>query len=502
MKIVNIFIFIFILSMCSIGVCETYYVSPRATYELNQTDEGIDAWEASKNISTPCSAETAMVHAIAGDTVLFLDGTYLLYHPWEQAYWFNGALEPENSGAQNSPIIFKALNKHLAILDVNSGSGADWFAHAFSFGCRNDYITIDGFKIIADGGNKLASIKVNGFDCDHECLGLKALNLDMYGGNTNHDNSDNFEAIFMRGTKNAEIANCRLYGYRHIDNWANTSSMKFYRCDSLSIHNCEIFDCSVGLHIKSRNSNVSIAYNFLHDNYEGGRVHIYIDANQDNIVMHDNVIVNNTKRSWSHDIGEEAHANDYVFYNNTVYGDNDIAFASARSQSGYGVKFFNNILINLSAGSKVTYEAGTTEGSVSGFISEADHNNLYSVLKMRAYSNGYKDYTSLASWQTSAELENPVDVGCGLNQNPGCGSLAVDPQFENASGNLNQLDDFRLATGSPCIGTGRGGVDMGADIDLVGVNPGSPPQADNTGSIVTGGTASISTGGTASIVVQ
>ena len=40
---------------------------------------------------------------------------------------------------------------------------------------------------------------------------------------------------------------------------------------------------------------------------------------------------------------------------------------------------------------------------------------------------------------------------------PGGGEIAEDPLFANPANN-----DFSLLTGSPCIGTGVGGGDMGA----------------------------------------
>lgn len=53
--------------------------------------------------------------------------------------------------------------------------------------------------------------------------------------------------------------------------------------------------------------------------------------------------------------------------------------------------------------------------------------------------------------------------------NPGGGSLASNPYFLNESGTMSVLNDFRLAPNSPCLGAGRNGVDMGANIDYVGV---------------------------------
>ena len=76
-------------------------------------------------------------------------------------------------------------------------------------------------------------------------------------------------------------------------------------------------------------------------------------------------------------------------------------------------------------------------------------------------------YTSLAAWQASTWLlANTDDYASGSH--PGGGDLVSNPQFVNASGTLTQLADFSLKSTSPCRGSGRNGVDMGADITKVG----------------------------------
>jgi len=49
---------------------------------------------------------------------------------------------------------------------------------------------------------------------------------------------------------------------------------------------------------------------------------------------------------------------------------------------------------------------------------------------------------------------------------PGIGNINADPMFVNAAG-----EDFRLQPGSPCVGTGMGGADMGVTFPVGGLPP-------------------------------
>src|SRR3989339_1759584 len=88
-----------------------YYVSPASI----STD-----WAAAQNISAPCSAATAMLNAIAGDTVYFRGGVYELGPsavPGQADIGYHATLEPANSGTSENPITFQAYPGEGAVLN-------------------------------------------------------------------------------------------------------------------------------------------------------------------------------------------------------------------------------------------------------------------------------------------------------------------------------------------------------------------------------------------------
>jgi hypothetical protein len=249
----------------------------------------------------------------------------------------------------------------------------------------------------------------------------------------------------------------------------------------MTIENNEIFDSATAIFLKSDADDSIVRYNFIHDNRSGIIVTPdMIAMNTDRLQIYHNVIANCSDQvsnggsffiagMGGNDSG--THGDDNVVYNNTFYKTNYNASAIGHgpSQSGHGFSFYNNIIVSMSK----TYSLITISLDANNLakLKEVDHNQWGASFKTIRISNYWKarNYSTLAAWQGSTELENAVDVGCGSNRHPGCGDLSSDPKFLNGSRNMNQLADFRLATNSPCKRAGRGGVDMGANIDLVGI---------------------------------
>jgi len=122
LKLYSFTIFLFILTMGIFGVNDKvkaaeYYVAPKSTAEANMADEGAEAWNNAQNIDRPCSVQTAMQRAVAGDIVYFLDGVYngLTQRDPIGAYE-EPALFAHNNGTLLNPIYFRALNRRRAIL--------------------------------------------------------------------------------------------------------------------------------------------------------------------------------------------------------------------------------------------------------------------------------------------------------------------------------------------------------------------------------------------------
>jgi hypothetical protein len=295
-------------------------------------------------------------------------------------------------------------------------------------------------------------------------------NCTVNGGSTLIETNDNRETLRVDQSKNILIQRCTFYNARADDTYNGIGAIKMYSNDGVIIENCEIYNNTHGIYAKSRNNNLTVRYNFIHDNKLGFWVALYQIAsdprNSDTIKAYHNVIINNSYSGIAWDVGDvegtDPHSNDCEFYNNTIY--NSVRGISyGQNESGHGHLIYNNIIVNNSN--------CELNGMYSADLDECDHNQFGTDslnITMRKYFD-YANYTSLASWQSSGEL-----YGGG---NPGSGSLVSNPKFVNSSRNMNTLADFELAADSPCKGAGRGGVDMGADISLVGLQGGQQIEA-------------------------
>lgn len=359
-------------------------------------------------------------------------------------------------------------------------------------GSKN-YIIFDGFRVqatnSADGASELGGIHIFS-SSEPRKVGNQVRNCTFIGPEVKKIvHGDNSEFIRIEKQSNPLVKGNRIHRLRHmkegVSDWSthNTSSIKTYHSDHIIIENNEIHDTNLGIFLKSDADDSIVRYNFIHNNRAGILITPdMIAMNTDRLQIYHNVIANcsdqisNIGSLFGAGMGGNdsgTHGNDNVVYNNTFYKTNHRcdAVGHGPSESGHGFSFYNNIIIPLSD----TYSLITTSLDANNLVrlKGADHNQWGATFKTIRISNYWqaRNYTSLSAWKASTELESAVDVGCGSNRHPGCGDLSSDPKFANGSGKMNQLADFRLATNSPCKGAGRGGVDMGANIDLVGILP-------------------------------
>ena len=431
-----------LLIRCSYA--ETYYVSPT----------GSAGWKESVNIETPCSPATAMKNAVAGDTVYFRGGQYDLYHDpniHESYYWYRGILGPSSSGTVDNPITFAAYPGETPVMNSNG------WQRALGNGDKN-YIVFDGFVLKAHNGKGMGGLIITDHNIGGRVKGNIVRNCIFDGGTTIDTFTDNREGLRIEGTSYTLIRNCKFYNYRETNNNHNTSAIKTYGNDHLTIENTEIYNCSQGIFLKQDTDDSIIRYNYIHDCYNAFFTHVSTDANSisDRNQVYHNVIANN---SGGFSVGyRDGTGDDWEIYNNIIY-------EGIGCSNGKGWKIWNNII----GGSLGAYGGNT--------LSECDHNlfvpdNNY-IARLHIYEKNDTTYKRMYSWQSSGELE-----GGG---NPGTGSLVADPKFVNYSGKMNQLNDFQLASDSPCRGAGRRGENMGVDITKVGYKGSAgEASADNT----------------------
>jgi hypothetical protein len=391
-----------------------------------------------------------MQNAIAGDTVYFLAGVYNVGPGTTDNY--HGALEPSNSGSPNSPITFAAYPEATVTLNGTANAGAD--AGTVLGVNGNDYITFDGFNIQSDNGVKMGRILIWGRDTGI-AYGVTVKNTVVYGGTTVIASTDNREGIRVDRTDGTLLHNVKVYSFRQVNNWHNTSCYKGYNNNNLIIEKSEFFNCSLGIYWKRTHDNSIVRYSYIHDNYNGMNVYAYLSNNNVNSTIENNVFSKNQYQSLAI-IGEDGATSDnFDINNNTFYGTASGAYALWFTE-GTNWKIWNNVIQGF-ANKQYTNGYGNIQ------LSESDHNQFGSApltITTHQYQSNKSLYSSVTDWKSSGELS-----GGG---NPGEASLASDPQFVNTSGTFSKATDFELAPDSPSRGTGRNGTNMGADINLVG----------------------------------
>ena len=478
-----------------------YYVSPEST----STN-----WAAAASAATPCTTATAFTNAVAGDTVFFRGGIYIV-PPKNSGNYMTGYYNVAHSGTAGAPIVFKAYPGETPTFDGVSGGTGDIDGH--DYGHRStifstyyqNYIIFDGFTFQSDGGVSEARIVVTGGynDSKTRTTGCVVTNCIINGGtDVTPSNAvpgsvgsyDIREGLFLSQTENLTISNCRIYDYKQSANSFNTSGIKAYYCRNVSVENCEIYDCTLGIYYKGDIDDSTIRYNYVHDcysavcaagygwwndpnDYSKG----YFLSESDNLSIYHNVFSFSTDGMLSVVDTDGTCSDGLTIYNNTFYTAGNQRNVGISLPGGSGQSFYNNIV----QGALRDYDKGLLRWFASDNvparvqagvivtlqIDSADHNQFgdspgsFYVRVMKPDSRPYEQFATLAAWQASSVL---TDGG-----HPGAGDLASAPRFANASGTMAALSDFALLAISPCKGTGRNGVDMGANIALVGIQPSS-----------------------------
>lgn len=421
----------------------THYVSPN----------GSASWAGSTNINTPCSPTTAMANAVADDIVYFRGGTYWLGQSDNNNYI--GVLNPANSGTDGHPITFAAYPGETPVMDTHLSG--DIKSKAFG-NALNNYIVYDGFTLTGDEGASAGGITFMGPDINNKAVGLVVRNCTFIGPSSPTTSVDNIRGLSMQNVYGTLIQNCKFYNFRQVNDYPNTSAIGMYTNDHTTIEHCEFYNNTAAIYDKQGNNNATYRYNYMHDNSIGIEVNALVTGsgtyNARNGQIYHNVITNSGYAAILLDVQTSgADENNWQIYNNTIYNSG----SSTRLVSiGTGDQHvvYNNIMIGNGS-------EGTYRNVLGSQLTTSDYNQFGTMVYIEKEGNFY---SSLGSWQSSGSLAN--------GGNPDTHSMASNPMFQNASGGLRQLGDFRLASNSPCKGAGYNGADMGANIDLVGIATG------------------------------
>jgi parallel beta-helix repeat protein len=473
----KILIFLCVLFFAVPSFSATYYVATKASAALNVADEGATAWSNSTSSGSPTSIGTAFARATTGDVVELRGGTYSLPQSTDGSNpGFHGILEPANGGTSGSPITYKAYTGETPILDGIAGGDSDpaWEATLIMTQDKS-YITIDGLTFRSNGGTSSAIGRLFLGGEGSGGSGLIVKNCTFNGGSTAKTTSgDNAEAIRVQNTSGTLIQQNTIYDVDNVDGENhNTSAIKTYYTTDIIVDGNEIYNCTAGVYFKVSTDNPTVRHNYIHDCYIG--VYQAHNGSTTDTIYYNNVI------SKSGYIGlqiiidnDQTDTRNYI-YNNTIYtSDNTGTYSFFDGTDGIGStavdhRFYNNIILGGQYKAVFPYpKAGLTECDYNQY----GNSGTFSI--SANYGGGSTNYNSLAAWQATDWVNGAV---------PDAHGLASDPVFVNTSGTYSTLADFALQAGSPCIGTGKSGANMGADVTLVG--PTGPLAASSS---ITGGT--------------
>lgn len=435
---------VFIAAIClssisAISHAETYYVA---------STTGGAAWPQCTNISTPCNGRTAVENAVAGDIVYFRGGTY---DPAANpvASWTNASntlkyehlpWNPANSGTSTNPITFMAYPGETPIFLDNIYGGTIGVV-------GRDWIIWDGFTgTIVDSPNNVIAYAY--FQDATNCT-IRNSNFSGVLKNT-HQNA---ALIFLLNNRNILIENNRLHdmnddGVAGGEEAVNAAAILSFNTTGMIVKNNDIYNNYLGIWDKDTEAN-----NVYYQN------HIYGGSTTTTRCQ-----VGIQIREALQEFGA---ASNQQAYNNVIRNCRIGIWSSYDNTSIASPKYYNNVIIYSGTGADagIDLSVGTTSAEVynniidgysvpfrfyapaSTRVSYANQNSFFNSSSM-SWRLGFSSpsYTSLSAWTTATTFD--------------ANSITTNPMFVNASGTVPV--DFKLATGSPAIGTGRNGVDMGA----------------------------------------
>jgi hypothetical protein len=418
-SISTFFVAFTMLLMPNFVLAATHYVSPA----------GSASWSQSQNISQPCSASTAMSNATAGDLVYFRGGTY---DPGDALDYTHPAMYPDNSGTAGNPITLKAYPGETVILVGNSKGP--------TFGANNrDWIVWDGFTTsvvpFVPQGVQRAVTFVNSDHCTIKNCDITGL-IKTWGANN--------MCIGSYGTNYLTIENNKLHDSFNTDvTEVNSCAIMMYSTTNATIRNNDIYHCGAGIFDKNHGRDNSFYYNHIWNcslginvGNEGSPLGAYNQKAYQNILRDcvESIAIMGSASSTT---------DDFQIYNNVIVNNGGVIGTTRGITLNTGSRdaiVYNNIIVNYQ--NAVRYYSGIAE------VSYSDQNDFYNASYWNMDSYGGTDYSSLSLWRAETSFD--------MN------SIISDPLFKNAGGATP--DDYKLTDGSPCKGTGKDGVDMGAFI--------------------------------------
>lgn len=394
-----------------------------ATYYVDKNHSS----SSDSNSGTEASPWQTIQHAanvlVAGDTVYVKQGVYKEVYAIGPDNDIPG-LKPQNSGTAGNPITYEAFPGDVVVVDQqNSGTG-------FHISNRH-YITVRGFEIRNVYGPGGVSTNSGSSNITVENCYIHDVN---WGGGTNVGGI-RFDWVVNPVARNNRMHTIRVAGQHNM----NAAGIISYGMENALIEYNEMYDAYNGVYHKMSSGNIGalIQNNIIHDVNRA----LYYDVAGGGSPGHVNQRV--TKNIiYSSTVGvhmDAIHAspvNDgFLVWNNVIQADDwGVQFANARNVSVYN---------NIFTGSFRNKAVASIYNNLA--ITEIDFNNYFhnEEFVLFLWGNNEASYNNLTTWQSMESYD--------LN------SSAADPMFVDAANH-----NYQLKSGSPAIGSGKGGLNMGA----------------------------------------
>jgi len=385
-----------------------------ATYYVAKT--GLDSNPGTESLPW-LTLKKATNTLVAGDTVYIKAGTY------------NEVLNPARSGTASGWITFS--NYMADVVNINAPGTAYcntrvWYNYIRFLGLNfTGFVT--GAALDANGISYLTLFNCFFTNCAKSGIEVNNSNhilvdtCETFGTNLTPMN----ECISFSTVDTFEIRNCKVHDA--VATQRNGIDTKV-GCRNGIVHHNEVYNVYNALYVDSRGNsdNIKFYYNDIHDTVA------------DALGINDELNIGTITNIW--------------FYNNIVY----------RCHRAFSV--YDGVLINFNFINNTLYSnaaSGFTEIWIDAPASRLSNcvvrNNIVFSTAVNTYGIWYADYANgnvAIDHNLSYNSAGAWHSGNMLGED----AVTLDPQFVNPS-----IGDFRLQPGSPAIGTGYGGVNIGAE---------------------------------------
>lgn len=413
----------------------------------------------------PCTPETAMKNARAGDVVYFRGGVGGTYDVTPRE-WTQPALSPSNSGTEGNPIVFRNypgeiphLRNRMTYAQSNPGGGKNGKYEEPLIGVNGkNWIVWDGFRLSAPD----ASGKASFFSARHCTI----QNCEIIGVLIPEERCPaNYDGIRIQECTHMTIRNCYIHGIESSQN-PRGAGIKSYRCKYTVVENCTFQKNSYAIHDKQAGYHNTYTRNLVfHDAQIPGSGILVLGKTgevppAEAILISRNILLMNRAASA---IECANPSSDITVDGNVILG----------VPGAWGLNM--GPLTNARVSHNIVLYTDTGKGMAMRWVgpraapAHSDHNCFWmgERFKVRDYEPDAATYMGLGSWQGSME---------GGGTGPDLHSVSEDPLFVDPGNG-----DFHLRPGSPCKGAGEGGRDLGAypkgeDGSVVGFK--SPPRGN------------------------